>query len=102
MPDTMSRMTTSTDMSATIDDLRRELEQRKGERSLARARVLHRLAWEMRNTDASVTQDLAEEALHLARSLGDVEAEAFALVARAYAACANRTGPMRSRTRRRP
>jgi diguanylate cyclase (GGDEF)-like protein len=86
MPDTMSRMTTSTDMSATIDDLRRELEQRKGERSLARARVLHRLAWEMRNTDASVTQDLAEEALHLARSLGDVDAEAFALVARAYAA----------------
>jgi len=82
----MARMRHKVDEQATVEDLRRELERRKGERSRARARVLHRLAWEMRNTDASVTHDLAEEALSLARSLGDVDAEAFALVARAYAA----------------
>ena len=81
----MSRMSPSIDMQATIDDLRRELEQRTGERSRDRTGLLHRLAWELRNTDASATNDLAEEALSLARALGDVEAEAFALVARAYA-----------------
>ncbi|MDF1521657.1 MAG: diguanylate cyclase [Trueperaceae bacterium] len=75
-----------TEEQATVDDLRRELKRRGAERSRARARALHRLAWAMRNVDASAAHDLAEEALTLARSLRDVEAEAFALVARAYAA----------------
>ena len=83
---TMSRMSSTTKEQDTVANLRRELERRQGERSRGRARVLHALAWEMRNTDASEAYELADEALVLARSLRDVESEAFALVARAYAA----------------
>ena len=79
-------MSTKTDERVTVEDLRRQLERSKGKRSRVRARLLHRLAWEVRNTDASASHDLAEEGLELARSLGDVDSEAFALVARAYAA----------------
>lgn len=79
-------MSTTTDERVTVDGLRGELERSQGERTHARADALHRLAWELRNTDASAAHDLAEEALALARSLGDAESEAFALVARAYAA----------------
>ena len=82
----MAQMTTSIDGRASVDDLRDELERSAGEATRARAEALHRLAWELRNSDASAAHDLAEEALALARSLGEVEAEAFALVARAYAA----------------
>ena len=77
---------TRLDDGPSIDDLRRELERRAGERSRERAIALHRLAWQLRNADATAAHDLAEESLELARSLGDMEAEAFALVAHAYAA----------------
>ena len=83
---TMSRMSSTTKEQDTVANLRRELERRQGQRSRGRARVLHALAWEMRNTDASEAYDLADEAVVLARSLRDVESEALALVARAYAA----------------
>jgi diguanylate cyclase len=81
----MSRMSTHHEQRVSIDDLRRELEQHDAP-GATRVDLLHRLAWELRNTDASATHDLASEALALARALENPEAEAHALVARAYAA----------------
>jgi hypothetical protein len=67
-------------------ELRRSLVELGPREVPVRARLLHRLAWELRDQDAAVAHDLATEALDLARRLDDAEAEAGALVARAYAA----------------
>jgi len=82
----MATMTHGSDVWTSAEDLRHDLAQRVGETSATRAHLLHRLAWEVRNTDATETHQLAGESLALARAVGDAEAEAYALVARAYAA----------------
>ena len=82
----MAKLRPATAPETLTIELRAQLARSVGEASLDRAEALHRLAWELRNTDATEAHALAEEALVLARHLRDQRVEAFALVARAYSA----------------
>ncbi len=79
-------MSTTTNPEDTLRDLRESVARSAGRFDAERAQALHALAWELRNVDATETHQLAEEALTLARALGERTDEAHALVARAYAA----------------
>jgi len=74
------------DLRSAATELRDALANLPAKAIAERATLLNRLAWEIRNTDATETHQLANEALALARAHRDAEAEGFALVARAYAA----------------
>ena len=82
----MASMHMTTEASPTVAELRERVARSAGRVDVERAESLHRLAWELRNVDATETHALAEEALALARALGERAHEAHALVARAYAA----------------
>jgi hypothetical protein len=80
----MVPMRTTPVAATSASEMRRDLAALAEQDSAPRLDLLHRLAWEVRNVDATESHTLANVAVALARSLGDERAEAFALVARAY------------------
>lgn len=68
-----------------IAALREQLAQLERSGSAEHARLLHELAWELRNRDATEAERFAEESLQIAQRLRDDALEAYALVARGYA-----------------